>query len=867
MKKLLANSKGQSLSSHLAGVAILSQQLFLKSNFKESIKAHSFPDSGLESNWNYESMSKNCFLAGILHDIGKIDPKFQEYISSTKHTEEPEDGYHVETTKKVKKEEVSFHDEHPYHHEISWAILQNLTKTHEEVEYAVYYHHASRFNLENFSNLTQIVDKTTENKEELIKVAIEVLKESFGKAGMDFGLSYIDNQSMTVIPAHKKIKNVTFEKKKVVKAGKYDYSFNVKANIVRTMLITADRIVSSMSSEELEEFLVTKELNRASDDRDFLDFSECINSFPNNDRTNTQKETVKKGIKSIEEDGIVVYSAPAGSGKTLMSLIHVTEVKTKQIFYITPRRTIADGLFKELTSNNYPHNCSVEIITGENREKRQKGKANLIHTDNYELMSSDIVITTIDQMISLFSSHKKTDSLFKMLNATFIFDEFHEIKNIANMYYAFGEILYTKLLMNDSNVVLLSATPNPFYLQRYGIDKKSIIEMKSFNEELYNIKLVDVLNVRNKETKEDLYDCKIQEEAQKLPYGHAFILDSIDRIHQAFLANQNENTHIAHSNMSIKDRKKQLDGLFERWGKESTTGKVHRLYSSVLIKASLNLSFRGISLTLSSPEDILQVVGRINRFAEKYTGELTVYVPVDKNGKVDAGGFKYLENADFSKNSATLFIEFLKGKKLEGITLTEFYGYYYEFYRENKGSGLIDEDYKAIELKAQTFVLDRGLCDKKFEGKVDKKIKTQRTNLRGSGVYVNAMVIRDGEDCGYLYDPKQAVNSQSEDLMTMSLDTPGNYETIARFTKELHKVGGFEFMGLGKRAWKYVEKNYQYKFRKSNSPCYLSFCKSEENINKEDCADKQSFYVYNQGVCLGLVKRSTYEKFLGKING
>jgi hypothetical protein len=423
------------------------------------------------------------------------------------------------------------------------------------------------------------------------------------------------------------------------------------------------------------------------------------------------------------------------------------------------------------------------------------------------------------------------------------------------------------MLLNDSNLVLLSATPNPFYLQRYDIDKKSIIKMKSFNEELYNIKLIDVLNEKDKETKQDLYDCKIQEEAKKLPYGCAFIIDSIDRVQSAFLENQNNYTYMAHSQMNLRDRKIQLKTLLDVWGKDSKNGMLHRLYSSVLIKASLNLSFKGIRLTLSSPEDILQVTGRVNRFAKKYIGEIIMYVPVDKNGKVDASGFKYLENADFSKNSATLFVDFLRTKKLEGISLTEFYGYYYEFCDEKKGSGAINEDYEKIEEAAQTFALDRGLCDKKFEGKVDKKVKTQRNSLRGNSVYINAMVIKDGVEAGYLYDRKQTANSQSEDLMTMSLDTPGNYSIITRFTKEIHKAGGFEFMGLGKAAWKYIEKSYQYKFRKNNSPCYLSFCKSEEGINKVDEKEKQYFYVYNQGVCLGLIKRSIYEKFLEKRMG
>ena len=62
---LIANSKKQSLSEHLFAVGLLA---------KEIAKSKGAP-----------TVVQSCaFIAGLLHDIGKIDPNFQKWLRKAK---------------------------------------------------------------------------------------------------------------------------------------------------------------------------------------------------------------------------------------------------------------------------------------------------------------------------------------------------------------------------------------------------------------------------------------------------------------------------------------------------------------------------------------------------------------------------------------------------------------------------------------------------------------------------------------------------------------------------------------------------------------------------------------------------------------
>jgi CRISPR-associated endonuclease/helicase Cas3 len=126
-----ANSKNQLLVHHLISVGELAKLSISKINFDENII-------------NKEDMAKMSFLAGLFHDIGKIDPSFQLFINKKNEFDEDFeqsfDGYHQDT---------DILESRATHNELSWAILTsfNITINGKSInkptfiQYAVYWHH------------------------------------------------------------------------------------------------------------------------------------------------------------------------------------------------------------------------------------------------------------------------------------------------------------------------------------------------------------------------------------------------------------------------------------------------------------------------------------------------------------------------------------------------------------------------------------------------------------------------------------------------------------------------------------------------------------------------------------------------------
>lgn len=81
---MIANTQKQQLTHHLFAVGYLAQTLLrLVTN----------------DNFGNKQLIITTFSAGCLHDIGKLDPKFQQWVSKKKHDEiDLDEGQHVDET-------------------------------------------------------------------------------------------------------------------------------------------------------------------------------------------------------------------------------------------------------------------------------------------------------------------------------------------------------------------------------------------------------------------------------------------------------------------------------------------------------------------------------------------------------------------------------------------------------------------------------------------------------------------------------------------------------------------------------------------------------------------------------------------------
>lgn len=142
-KNILANTHGQPLSQHLFAVGYLAYHLITQLKIDNP------------------NLAKSAFIAGILHDIGKIDPKFQQWITNkfkkpskkTVNEDEPDnitlsdDGVHIDST--VKGFSKFTFETHPRHHELSWLLAASLLKDEKslnttqlaQIYHGIYWHH------------------------------------------------------------------------------------------------------------------------------------------------------------------------------------------------------------------------------------------------------------------------------------------------------------------------------------------------------------------------------------------------------------------------------------------------------------------------------------------------------------------------------------------------------------------------------------------------------------------------------------------------------------------------------------------------------------------------------------------------------
>ena len=806
---IYANTQLQRLDHHLFAVGLVAEQLYL--NF--------YPDKKNQVN--------AAFIAGCMHDIGKLDPSFQAWVVNPKNRcFQAEDGQHIDTAK------FSF-EKHPRHNEISALIFQcisdrakDIRQIKQSIKHAIYWHHSKPFRpkaKDEFDTYGKIYNKLkvsmadkawaliSEHSIAMLHKVCELDTNYRGDSESFLRKSFVDevddeilnNYIHTPLPSYKE-----YEVTENVHEYEDKVRVNANSNEIRACLITADRWVSSLSSKELAQHIKHKTLNEFVSDQMIHNviiesdltsqITECIGNFPNSERSKKQSLVALKLAK--DTDKVKVLAGAAGCGKTKIALEWAGLTGAQQIIWVCPRVQICQGMFAELKASPEPYfpNATVEIFTGEFK-----------YTDSFEnitpddqQLTSDIVVTTIDQLISSVISHTKADRLLNYLSAHVVFDEYHEYINMPAFNLLFAELITSRnKLKGGSNALLVSATPHYFYLKKVlNVDLDyDVVEMESFNDKKYQFDFAVYDETQESQTN-PLY--------KKQELTTFVISNTATTAQKSFINNLNdENAILIHSKFKRSDKKFLFNNVFEAFKRDGNQA-YELLRSGPIVQASLNISCDYMVSEITTAENCLQRMGRLDRFGQNNAiNRYTITIPETLNAGKGTGSVARFLSSSNELASAKAWYAFLLEKTDNGNrvhTIADVYTFYKEFYNDNSlAINFIQQDMLAA-MKKSVGVITAKISEPQTmitrKKQYKQRAKIGSNSLRGDSRFVQmALCNLDDKNNpkfieGYAYNISTDENVDIDNL-TASCDLiqgygDSNNNLLTHMMKKHHNIMG-----------------------------------------------------------------------------
>lgn len=859
-----ANTHLQRLDQHLFAVGYIAEALYLKF----------YPSEG--------NIARAAFVSGCFHDIGKVDPNFQTWVTKEKNKAfVAEDGQHIDEAK------FSF-EKHPRHNEISlfiYALLDDLSlkslngTTKRRVKHAIYWHHAKPFRpnggFETLGEIFKPLDKSLNGKgwELIVEKSIQLM-DKVAKIDADYR-DYSESclkKCMARSAEPDKIWDIEAVKTPAYKEydeadddiSKFcgDAKSNAINNQLRACLITADRWISGCSSTELDDLVRSRQLDAFMHEliekygmapESALDthITECLASFPNDSRGQKQAEVAQTLVAYPEK--VAVLAGAAGCGKTKIGLEWAKLSGAKKLFWICPRVQICQGLFAELSCSDRPYlpEATVELHTG---EFKCINTYNNITAEN-DYFSGDIVITTIDQLLNTVISHSNADRLLNYLSVHVVFDEYHEYINMPAFNLLFAELIAARNgLAGGSKALLVSATPNYLYLNKMlGLEKGyDIVEMPSFNPCKYQFEFIQ-------------YDEAVFDETNPLykpQNAVTFVIsNTAGTAQKSFVINQAaENSVLLHSKFKKSDKRSLFDVVFNAFKRDGT-----RLYdllrSGPIVQASLNISCEKMVSEICSAENTLQRLGRLDRFGQNKTGINVYQVVVPDtlhNGKRTGSVARFMSSTNILSSSLAWYT-FLREATDDGsraLTLPQIYCLYSEFYDEPTSVRSLEEDLLASLKKSAMLISNKAAEPKviiKPKAGAKQRAKISKSSLRGDSRFVQ-MAICDLSNAGspvikdeYAYEipssEQSAVDNLTESLE--SIRNTGLLDYLAQKHGRIDEASVIKGIPANKMsARKAILESYA---RDPEYPLFLSYTPSEldQKLGERTAHEYAIYY----GVC------------------
>ena len=794
MNAFIANMQGQTLAAHSVMVGRLAEQVIADMYGRA---AHGHPDASAK----LIVLKQVAKLAGLLHDVGKVDRSFQDYMATLQRGPAPslefgKDGAQIDEV--FKKKRFSF-EAYPRHEEVSWLLIRRfLVKNRVQkqelpgddgsgaqhasrfamLEHAVYWHHAKPLR-ERESQEKKFGDS------ELLAARMRHASHWLDEAAfIDFKqllqqIDALESSNLTGLicdgpgeALNDAIKTPLFkaiyEQADLLDATlKLEQGLNVEMTrtAIRAAVVTADRVVSALSAAELNEYIELGQFppyQTQTSDLDVLyrqieSMAESYAERYSGDRTERQTQAAHELATISARSAVACLQGPAGCGKTKIALQYLTALgQKKRIFVFVPRTAIGESLFHELV-DTYGISAGVEFLSGSKKlcSKSAPSGFETIDTPEHLQGMGNLVITTIDQLCKTMLSHQKIDLITQLADSHVIFDEFHELVELPGIVLLFLEVMRLRQF-SSAGTLLVSATPNPQLLSLLKVPPHAVVKVASFNTKPLTIHLkpwnAQVYAAGEKAEPHPFYAGRLV-----LENGAFVICNTATVAQQASVVQRisGRNVICFHSKFTPKDKSALLGRILRLFGSQSVLSD-EVLIAGPIVQASLNISTRSMHTEMCHGENALQRIGRVNRFGTMDAAEIYFYYAL---GSTDpATGASNLANSAalssmHQRNRTNAFYRFLAKKHSAAlqtgqpciIDLAQLYAWYDEFHGSLEAKTAYKLDFQSI-LKASAKVFaDNDFDPVQYPSLINTKtgtVKLARNSLRGRSYYILPLALR-----------------------------------------------------------------------------------------------------------------------------
>lgn len=612
VNELLVNNNGITLLEHSKLVSIVATEIA-----KQTLSS------------SEESIIENVRISALLHSIGKCCKVFQKDIKNP--------------PKKERK--VKF-----LYNEIGWSfITKYISSKSEFILDCVYWSNGIKDRTMGAYNNNNVLDTIDEEDKSIMLLFLkEILPSTY---------SYYPNDIKTNAPIY-------------YSGSIKDVVTNSEKTFVRTCVISAEKLVYSLDINKFKELLYTQDINEIKrmitnlTKRHFYSDHALKLSFDEYDPK--RLEIQKKIVELYKDEKTTIVKAPAGFGKSLLSVLCNLLYSSKKLIVVCPTNVISESTYlntlKELQTLGVGDKVSMELyLTGKTK------KTNGVNKENFIEFNSDIIVTNIDNFLSPSINSNNAERLFFINNCDVVFDEYHKLLCKEALFACFINIMNTRHRFTESRTLLVSATHVNINHLWDNLNKTKILPDENSHYPAAHKNKYKI----NTFVFESLDDFKTKSKSSSAVF--------INSIANAQRINHKTNSEIlVHSRFNPNDREKIFLDIYKKFNKNSSRSlNKTNITATHVAQESLDVSFANIYESVLSPLTSYQRMGRCDRFGD-YDNITEVNIC-----KIKDAGENKMKEILYTKSLSDKWFDYISQYNGKSYYLDKWYVIYNEFNKIN----------------------------------------------------------------------------------------------------------------------------------------------------------------------------------------